>query len=140
LRADANCLKNSDDGQFIRFVNLTLEDVIETIRLSDPAHADALHRRYCDFWRVDGELELNAPTFGPARPRTRQRRKSAARADGSAVTPSHSNKFFEDELVVAELVLNACGIDAGLAARVGEHDDERLEIGVLQCGPQDECE
>jgi hypothetical protein len=41
-----------------------LEDVIETIRLSDKAHAEALHRRYCDFWLVDGELELNAARFG----------------------------------------------------------------------------
>src|ERR1700724_1948193 len=41
--------------------------IIEVIRLSDPGHADALHHRYCDFWLVDRELELNAPTFGPAR-------------------------------------------------------------------------
>jgi hypothetical protein len=34
--------------------------------------ADALHHRYCDFWLVDGELELNAPMFGLALPRTRQ--------------------------------------------------------------------
>jgi hypothetical protein len=46
------------------YINLTLEDVIEVIRLSDQAHADALHHRYCDFWLVDGELERNAPTFG----------------------------------------------------------------------------
>ena len=64
------------DGK-VRFANLALEDVIETIRLSDPAHADALHHRYCNFWLVDGALELNAPTFGPAHPRTRQRRKPA---------------------------------------------------------------
>jgi hypothetical protein len=67
-------LREPEDGK-VRFVNLTLEDVIEVIRLSDPAHADALHRRYCDFWRVDAELEQNAPMFGLARPRTRQRRK-----------------------------------------------------------------
>ena len=84
-------LREPEDGK-VRFVNLTLEDVIETIRLSDPAHAEALHHRYCDFWLVDRELELNAPAFGLALPRTRQRRKPAARADGSAVTPSHSNK------------------------------------------------
>jgi hypothetical protein len=84
-------LREPEDAK-VRFVNMTLEDFIETIRLSDPAHADALHRRYCDFWLVDGALELNAPTFGLARPRTRQRRKSAARADGSAVTPSRGNK------------------------------------------------
>ena len=69
-------LREPEDSK-IRFVNLTLEDVIEVIRLSDPAHAEALHHRYCDFWLVDGELELNAPTFGLARPRTRQRRKPA---------------------------------------------------------------
>ena len=69
-------LREPEDGK-VRFVNLTLEDVIEVIRLSDPAHADALHHRYCNFWLVDGALELNAPTFGPARPRTRQRRKPA---------------------------------------------------------------
>jgi hypothetical protein len=61
----------------VRFVNLTLEDLIEVIRLSDPEHADALHHRYADFWLVDRELELNAPMFGPALPRTRQRRKPA---------------------------------------------------------------
>jgi hypothetical protein len=69
-------LREPEDGK-VRFVNLTLDDVIETIRLSDKEHAEALHRRYCDFWLVDAELERNAPTFGPARPRTRQRRKPA---------------------------------------------------------------
>ena len=64
------------DGK-VRFVNLTLEDVIEVIRLSDQEHAEALHHRYCNFWLVDSELELNAPTFGLARPRKRQRRKPA---------------------------------------------------------------
>jgi len=67
-------LREPEDGK-ARFVNLTLEDLIEVIRLSDPEHAEALHRRYCDFWLVDGELEQNAPTFGQALPRTRQRRK-----------------------------------------------------------------
>jgi hypothetical protein len=69
-------LREPEDGK-VRFVNLALEDVIEAIRLSDPAHAEALHHRYCDFWLVDSELELNAPMFGLARPRTRQRRKPA---------------------------------------------------------------
>ena len=50
-------------GRQVRFVNLTLEDVIEVIRLSDQEHAEALHRRYCDFWLVDGALELNAAQF-----------------------------------------------------------------------------
>ncbi len=69
-------LREPQDSK-VRFANFTLEDVTETIRLSDPAHAEALHRRYCNFWLVDSELELNAPTFGLARPRTRQRRKPA---------------------------------------------------------------
>ena len=65
-------LRQPEDGK-VRFVNLTLEDVIETIRLSDQAHAEALHRRYCDFWLVDGELELNAARFGlPAKRPTRK--------------------------------------------------------------------
>jgi hypothetical protein len=74
-------LREPEDGK-VRFVNLSLEDVIEVIRLSDPAHAEALHHRYCNFWLVDGALELNAPTFDPARPRTRQRRKPRTQADG----------------------------------------------------------
>jgi hypothetical protein len=56
-------LYEPEDGK-VRFVNLTLEDVIDTIRLSDPAHAESLHRRYCDFWLVDGELERNAARCG----------------------------------------------------------------------------
>ena len=62
----ANHLALASDGK-VRFVNLPLEDAIETIRLCDPVHADALYRRYCDFWLVDGELELNAPLFGALR-------------------------------------------------------------------------
>jgi hypothetical protein len=69
-------LREPEDGK-VRFVNLTLEDVIEVIRLSDQVHAEALHHRYCNFWLVDDALELNAPTFGQALPRTRQRRKPA---------------------------------------------------------------
>lgn len=45
----------------VRFVNLTLDDVVESIRESAPDHAAALHRRYLDFWLVDGEIELNEP-------------------------------------------------------------------------------
>ena len=56
-------LRESEDGK-VRFVNLPLEDVIEVIRPSDQEHVDALHRRYCDFWLVDGELQLNAARFG----------------------------------------------------------------------------
>jgi hypothetical protein len=47
----------------IRFIDMTLEQVIKAIGQSDKAHADSLYRRYCDFWLVDGELELNAPGF-----------------------------------------------------------------------------
>jgi hypothetical protein len=54
----------------VQFIDLTLEDVIAVIRDSDPAHADALHRRYSDFWLVDGEMELNAPRIGPSSKRT----------------------------------------------------------------------
>lgn len=57
-------LREPQDGK-VRFVNLALEDVIEATRLTDKRHADALHRRYCDFWLVDGEMELNAATSGP---------------------------------------------------------------------------
>jgi hypothetical protein len=67
-------LREPEDGK-VRFANFALEDVIEVIRLSDQEHAEALHRRYCDFWLVDAALEMNAPTFGQARPHTRQRRK-----------------------------------------------------------------
>lgn len=56
-------LREPQDGK-VRFVNLALEEVIEAIRLNDEAHADALYRRYCDFWLVDGELELNALIAG----------------------------------------------------------------------------
>jgi hypothetical protein len=70
-------LREPEDGK-VRFVNLTLEDVIEAIRLSDQAHAEALHHRYFDFWLVDGALELNAKRFGlPAKrqPANRRRRR-----------------------------------------------------------------
>ncbi len=52
-------LKEPEKGK-VRFVNLTLESVIEKIRRDDPEHANALYRRYCDFWLVDGEIELSA--------------------------------------------------------------------------------
>ncbi|GLI94665.1 PGN_0703 family putative restriction endonuclease [Methylocystis echinoides] len=51
------------EGRVI-FANVTLEQAIDAIRYNDPSHAEALYRRYCDFWAVDGELELNAPIFG----------------------------------------------------------------------------
>jgi hypothetical protein len=46
----------------------------------------------------------------------------------------------EDQVVVAQLVLHGGGVDAGLAARVGEHDDERVFVGMLQRRPEDERE
>ena len=73
-------LREPEDGK-VRFVNLALEDVIETIRLSDQAHAEALHRRYCDFWLVDGELELNTPPNGL--PPKRTAHKPAKALEGS---------------------------------------------------------
>ena len=74
-------LREPEDGK-VRFINLSLEDVMETIRLNDEAHAQALHRRYCDFWMVDRELELNAPAFGL--PPKRALPKPARSEDGKA--------------------------------------------------------
>jgi hypothetical protein len=82
-------LQEPEDGK-VRFVNLTLEDVIEVIRLSDPAHAEALHRRYCDFWLVDGELELNAAQVGL--PAKRASHKSP-QAPEDAATPVPGEHF-----------------------------------------------
>jgi hypothetical protein len=63
----------------VRFLNITLEQMIAVIRLCDSVHADALHRRYCDWWLVDGEIELAAPAFGSiAKPIVR---KAATGAD-----------------------------------------------------------
>ncbi|KQQ19552.1 hypothetical protein ASF56_21700 [Methylobacterium sp. Leaf122] len=51
----------------IPFVPLTLEHAFVAIATAVlPDHARALHRRYTDWWLVDGELELAAmPTTGP---------------------------------------------------------------------------
>ena len=69
------------DERKVRFLNITLEQMIAVIRLCDSAHADALHRRYCDWWLVDGEIELAAPAFGSiAKPIVR---KAATGADTS---------------------------------------------------------
>jgi hypothetical protein len=48
----------------VRFSSFTLETLIETIRLCDPEHAEALQDRYVDFWKIDREIEKQAPTFG----------------------------------------------------------------------------
>lgn len=46
------------------FLNVQLETVVEAIRAAGSTElADKLHRRYCDFWLVDGEIELEV--FGP---------------------------------------------------------------------------
>jgi hypothetical protein len=88
-------LREPEDGK-VRFVNLTLEDVIEVIRLCDPAHAEALHRRYCDFWLVDGELELNAARVGlPAKRAARkpvQRPEELANPIPVEMPPKRRNK------------------------------------------------
>jgi hypothetical protein len=43
------------------FVTIALEDVIAAVaEAGEPDHAKALHRRYTDFWLVDGELSLMA--------------------------------------------------------------------------------
>jgi hypothetical protein len=89
-------LREPGDGE-VRFVNLTLEHVIETIRLSDAEHAEALHRRYCDFWLVDGALELNAPRFGLSAKRRARKPASAPEDAANPIdvrrpAPSHSNK------------------------------------------------
>ncbi|MGW5960594.1 PGN_0703 family putative restriction endonuclease [Methylorubrum thiocyanatum] len=52
----------------IPFVPLTLEHAFVALATAGlPDHARALHRRYTDFWLVDGELELAAmPASAPA--------------------------------------------------------------------------
>jgi hypothetical protein len=56
-------LRDCVEGK-VRFSSFTLETLIETIRLCDNEHADALHHRYCDWWKIDREIEKHAPTFG----------------------------------------------------------------------------
>ena len=58
--------------------------IVEENRLSDQPHADALHRRYCNFWRVDSELELNAARVGLP---TKRAARKPARAPEDAATP-----------------------------------------------------
>jgi hypothetical protein len=48
----------------VRISSFTLETLIETIRLCDEEHANALHHRYGDWWKIDREIEKHAPTFG----------------------------------------------------------------------------
>lgn len=50
---------NNQAGGPIPFIAVTLEDVIASIATAGGReHAQALHRRYADFWLVDGELAL----------------------------------------------------------------------------------
>jgi hypothetical protein len=63
-------LREVGEGK-VQFGSFSLETLIETIRLCDPEHADALYHRYCDWWRVDAEIEKDAPTFGLSK-RTRK--------------------------------------------------------------------
>lgn len=45
----------------VQFMSITLEQVIAAIASAgNPDHARQLYRRYCDFWLVDGEIELAA--------------------------------------------------------------------------------
>lgn len=63
-RAYAHHLKLPDEHH-VGFSAVSLETFIEAIRVAGAEqHASALHRRYCDFWLVDGEIELalNKPT------------------------------------------------------------------------------
>jgi hypothetical protein len=64
-------LREVGEGK-VRFSSFTLETLIETIRLCDPDHADALHHRYADWWKIDQEIEKHTPTFGLSK-RTRKR-------------------------------------------------------------------
>ncbi len=46
-----------------QFINVTLERVVEAIAAAGlETYARLLHRRYCDWWQVDGELALDDPT------------------------------------------------------------------------------
>ena len=55
----------------VRFSSFTLEEVIQVIRLCDEEHAEALHHRYTDWWKLDAEIEKHAPSFGLSK-RTRK--------------------------------------------------------------------
>jgi hypothetical protein len=79
-------LREPGDGK-VRFFSLTLEQLIAAIRLCDPEHAKALHRRYCDWWLLDGELELCAPKFNCGK-RLRLKKTAPLAATDAAATPS----------------------------------------------------
>lgn len=51
-----------------RFAALTLERLVEALlAIGMVSHATAFHRRYLDFWQVDGQLELEAVEVVPSR-------------------------------------------------------------------------
>jgi hypothetical protein len=53
------CQLNEPGDKQVPFVNLHLEDVISAMHAAGAvAQASAIYRRYCDFWLVDGEIEL----------------------------------------------------------------------------------
>jgi hypothetical protein len=58
-------LQPSEFGR-VNFVSMALEDVIAALATAgELEHAKALHRRYTDFWLVDGELSLMASRNDP---------------------------------------------------------------------------
>ena len=60
-------LKDPLNGS-VPFIALTLEQVFSALAAAGlPDHARALHRRYTDFWLIDGELQLDAALVTPAR-------------------------------------------------------------------------
>ncbi|KQS91129.1 hypothetical protein ASG42_11635 [Rhizobium sp. Leaf391] len=51
-------LKTPESGR-LPFMSVTLERFVEIIaEAGSTAHARALHRRYCDWWLIDGELQM----------------------------------------------------------------------------------
>lgn len=54
-------LASPQEGK-LPFMAVTLERFIEVLSVvGTPGHARALHRRYCDWWLIDGELQLERP-------------------------------------------------------------------------------
>ena len=55
-------LASPQDGK-LPFMAVTLERFIEILAdVGTAGHARALHRRYCDWWLIDGELQLEEPS------------------------------------------------------------------------------
>lgn len=55
-------LKSPQDGR-LPFMAVTLERFVEILAdVGTTGHARALHRRYCDWWLIDGELQLEEPS------------------------------------------------------------------------------